>query len=128
MALAAILAGKPRVLLLDEPTRGMDAMRKLELMQILDLLRAEGTTIVLATHDVELVAAMATRVVLLGDRQVIADGPPREVLADSLTFTTQINKLFGGRWLTMDDVLRARVENGKQQGFGESGRRSAAGW
>ena len=105
-ALATILAGQPRVLLLDEPTRGMDARRKLELMQILEQLRAEGTTIVLATHDVELVAAATTRVVLLGDRDVIADGAPRSVLTDSLTFTTQINKLFGGRWLTVEDVLR----------------------
>lgn len=108
-ALATILAGQPRVLLLDEPTRGMDAQRKLELMRILDQLREGGTTIVLATHDVELVAAAATRVVLLGDRDVIADGTPREVLTDSLTFTTQVNKLFGGQWLTVEDVLRADI-------------------
>jgi len=109
-ALATILAGEPRVLLLDEPTRGMDVMRKLELMRILDQLRANGATVVLATHDVELVAQAATRVILLGDREVIADGTPREVLADSLTFTTQINKLFGGGWLTVDDILRARID------------------
>lgn len=109
-ALATILIGEPRVLLLDEPTRGMDAMRKLELMHILVQLRASGATVVLATHDVELVAQAATRVVLLGDREVIADGTPREVLSDSLTFTTQINKLFGGGWLTVDDVLGARID------------------
>lgn len=111
-ALATILAGQPRVLLLDEPTRGMDARRKLELMRMLDQLREGGTTIVLATHDVELVAAAATRVVLLGDRDVIADGTPREVLTDSLTFTTQINKLFGGQWLTVEDVLRVAGDGG----------------
>lgn len=106
-ALATILAGQPRALLLDEPTRGMDALHKHKLMQILDGLREEGVTVVLATHDVEMVASHATRVILLGDREVIAEGPPREVLSDSLTFTTQVNKLFGGPWLTVDEVLAA---------------------
>ncbi|HWV34299.1 MAG TPA: ATP-binding cassette domain-containing protein [Thermomicrobiales bacterium] len=106
-ALATIMAGQPRALLLDEPTRGMDARHKQELMQILDGLREAGVTVVLATHDVEMVASHATRVVLLGDREVIADGPPREVLSDSLTFTTQVNKLYGGSWLTVDEVLAA---------------------
>ena len=52
--------------------------------------------IMLATHDVELVAEVASRVVLLGDGRIIADGGPRTVLSGSLTFTTAINKLYGG--------------------------------
>ncbi len=106
-ALAAILVGSPRVLLLDEPTRGMDAWRKAALGELLKDLRREGVAVVLATHDVELVARYATRVVLLGDREIVADGPPAEVLAGSLTFSTQVNKLFGGAWLTVDQVLAA---------------------
>jgi len=104
-ALAAVLVAAPRVLLLDEPTRGMDAARKRALGETLVRLRADGTTILLATHDVELVAGIATRVVLLGDGELVADGPPRAVLSGSLTFATQINKLYGGRFLTVDDVL-----------------------
>jgi energy-coupling factor transport system ATP-binding protein len=104
-ALAAVLVGAPEVLLLDEPTRGMDAVRKRALVEILTSLRADGVAILLATHDVELVAEIATRVVLLGDGRVVADGGPREVLSGSLTFATAINKLYGDGFLTPEDVL-----------------------
>ncbi|MCC7021862.1 MAG: ATP-binding cassette domain-containing protein [Thermomicrobiales bacterium] len=104
-ALAAVLVGAPRVLLLDEPTRGMDAARKRALATTLAQLREEGVAILLATHDVELVAEVATRVVLIGDGRVVADGGPRAVLSGSLTFATAINKLYGGGFLTPDDIL-----------------------
>ncbi|MBA2278785.1 MAG: ATP-binding cassette domain-containing protein [Chloroflexia bacterium] len=107
VALAAVLAGGPRVLLLDEPTRGMDAWRKAELGTLLRELAGEGVAIVLATHDVELVASYATRVVLLGGGGIIADDSPRDVLAGSLTFSPQVNRLFGSAWLTVEDVLAA---------------------
>ncbi len=105
-ALAAILVGAPRVLLLDEPTRGMDAARKRALGQQLIRLCQEGVTVLLATHDVELVAAIASRVVLLGDGRIVADGGPRAVLSGSLTFATQINKLYGDGFLTKEDVFQ----------------------
>jgi len=105
-ALAVTLAGSPRVLLLDEPTRGMDALRKRELAELFLQLREQGTAVLMATHDVELVARVATRVVLLGDSGVIAQGGTREVLAGSLTFGTQMNRVFGNGWLTVDDVVR----------------------
>lgn len=104
-ALAAVLVGAPRVLLLDEPTRGMDAARQRQLVTLLRQLQREGVAIILATHDVELVAEAASRVLLLGDGRVVAEGTPREVLAGSLAFTTAINKLYGGAWLTPQDVL-----------------------
>lgn len=104
-ALAAVLVGAPRVLLLDEPTRGMDAARKRALAATLTRLRAEGVAILLATHDVELVAEVATRVVLIGDGRVVADGGPRAVLSGSLTFATAINKLYGDGFLTPADIL-----------------------
>jgi energy-coupling factor transport system ATP-binding protein len=106
-ALAAVLAGKPRVLMLDEPTRGMDPWHRRQLIDVLKDVQAEGVAIVMATHDVELVAGAADRVVLLGDGSIVADGPPSAVLSDSLTFTTQINKVIGGQWLTVHDVLHA---------------------
>lgn len=110
-ALAVAVAGDPKVLLLDEPTRGMDALRKRELAQLCVRLRDEGVAILMATHDVELVAQVATRVVLLGDAGVVAQGGAREVLAGSLTFGTQMNRVFGNGWLTVDDVVRDRVPN-----------------
>lgn len=109
-ALAAILAGDPKLLLLDEPTRGMDARRKLDLGDILHDFCREGGTVLMATHDVELVARIASRVVLLGDGAIIADAHPRQVLAASLTFATQINKVYGGAFLTVEDVTARLVQ------------------
>ena len=104
-ALATVMAGGPRILLLDEPTRGMDAWSKVELGHLLGRLQKAGIAIVMATHDMELVARVASRVVMLGDREIIADGSPSEVLPGSLTFTTQMNKIFAGTWLTVDEVV-----------------------
>jgi energy-coupling factor transport system ATP-binding protein len=104
-ALATVMMGKPRLLLIDEPTRGMDAWRKRDLATHLVSLCQQGVAIVMVTHDVELVATCASRVVMLGNGGVVADGTPREVLSGSLTYTTQINKVFGGQWLTVEDVV-----------------------
>jgi energy-coupling factor transport system ATP-binding protein len=106
-ALATVMARQPRLLLIDEPTRGMDAWRKLELAAILTRLRQAGIAIVMVTHDVELVVQCATRVVLLGDRGIVSDGTSRQVLCGSIAYTTQINKVFGGTWLTVEDVTSA---------------------
>ena len=106
-ALAAITIGDPQVLLLDEPTRGLDYAAKASLGRQLQQLAAQGRTIIMSTHDVELVAAYADRVLLLGDGEVVVEGPVREVLGDSLIFSSQIAKLFPGTgWLTVEDVLR----------------------
>jgi energy-coupling factor transport system ATP-binding protein len=60
----------------------------------------------MATHDVELVANCADRVILLGDGQVIVDGPARQVMSESLVFASQINKLFRNpALLTVEDAL-----------------------
>jgi energy-coupling factor transport system ATP-binding protein len=104
-ALAAILVAGPRLLLVDEPTRGIDYVRKSALGKLLKRLASEGMAIVMATHDVEMVANVASRVVLLGEGEIVADGLPWEVLSGSLTFATQINKLYGLGFLTVEDVL-----------------------
>ena len=102
--LATVLTGDPRVILLDEPTRGMDGYQKHQLGVVITELRSRGACIVLATHDVELAAGLADRVVLLGHGEIIADGPPREVLSGSMAFSTQINRLFGSGYLTLADI------------------------
>jgi energy-coupling factor transport system ATP-binding protein len=105
VALAAVLAAEPGALLLDEPTRGMDYRQKDALAATLRGLAAAGRTIVLATHDVELAAHVADRVALLGDGQVVAEGPAREIMADSLVFASQVSKLFRDpRLMTVADV------------------------
>ena len=107
-ALAAVLVGAPQVLLLDEPTRGMDAARRRQLIALLRQLQHDGVAVVLATHDVDLVAEVANRVALLGDGQIVAEGAPREVLSGSLAFTTAVNKLYGNALLTPQDVPGSR--------------------
>lgn len=106
-ALATILSQSPKLLLLDEPTRGMDAWRKEALARYLREIAATGVAIVLVTHDVELVAECASRVLMLANGDVLTDGTPRQVLTGSIAYTTQINKVFRGNWLTVADVMSA---------------------
>ena len=105
VALAAMLCGAPELILLDEPTRGMDTGTKDLLVANLRRRAAAGASVAIASHDVELAARCADRVVLLADGDVIADGPARSVLTDSLVFTTQANKLVGGDVLTAEDAI-----------------------
>ena len=104
VALAASLVGSPQVIALDEPTRGMDGEQKARLQSIVLRLRSQGACVLLATHDTELAARVATRVVLLGDCEIMADGSPHEVLTGSLTFSTQIARLLGAGFLTTEDI------------------------
>jgi energy-coupling factor transporter ATP-binding protein EcfA2 len=118
-ALAAILVAEPEILLLDEPTRGLDYQNKAQLTAILDDLRRRGVTVVMATHDVELVARCADRVAILGEGEVVVDGPVRQVMTGSLVFASQINKLLrDDRFLTVEDVLRQVADD--SHGEGES--------
>ena len=110
-ALAAILVAEPQIILLDEPTRGLDYMQKRGLVELLLGMKREGRTVVMATHDVELAAACADRVVLMGEGQVVVDGPAREVMSDSQVFASQINKLFRDpHYLVVADVLDALAQ------------------
>jgi energy-coupling factor transport system ATP-binding protein len=100
LALALVAAGAgdgdPAVVGLDEPTRGMDRARRDALAAELRDLADRGAAAVVATHDAELAAAFATRVVLLGDGTVAADGPPAEVLAGGWYFSTETARVLGG--------------------------------
>jgi energy-coupling factor transporter ATP-binding protein EcfA2 len=104
-ALAVMLAGKPRLILLDEPTRGMDYETKERLVENLRRRCREGATVIVASHDVELAGRCADRVLLLAEGEVVVEGPARAVLTETLTFSTQVNKLLGGTYLTPEDIL-----------------------
>jgi energy-coupling factor transport system ATP-binding protein len=93
VALASVLAVRPRILILDEPTRGMEYRLKCELMQFLDRYRKQGNSVILVSHDVETVAEYADRVVLLSEGKVVVDGEKHEVLSRALLFSPQINRL-----------------------------------
>ncbi|GAF82206.1 unnamed protein product, partial [marine sediment metagenome] len=105
-AMAAILVADPDIILLDEPTRGLDYYQKRALADFLSGKQHEGKAIIMSTHDVELVAQCADRVVIMGEGQIVVDGPARSVMSRSMVFSSQINKLFQDeRLLTVDDVL-----------------------
>jgi energy-coupling factor transport system ATP-binding protein len=99
LALAIALAGRidgdgvPGLVALDEPTRGMDRGRKEDLHALVDRLAGQGAAVVIATHDVEFAAEFATRVVLLGDGVVIADGPSAEILSGGWYFATEVARV-----------------------------------
>ncbi|MFE2203671.1 ABC transporter ATP-binding protein [Streptomyces rubiginosohelvolus] len=112
LALALVLTGRPPLLLLDEPTRGLDYAAKARLVGVLRGLAAEGHAIVLATHDVELAAELAHRVVILADGEVVADGPTGQVVVSSPAFAPQTAKILAPQeWLTVSQV-RGALEAG----------------
>jgi energy-coupling factor transport system ATP-binding protein len=110
VALSQVLAREATVLLLDEPTRGLDYAAKARLAALLDERARAGCLVVVATHDVELAAEVATRVVVLADGEVVADGPARQVLADSPAFAPQVAKVMHPLpCLRISDVMDARI-------------------
>jgi energy-coupling factor transport system ATP-binding protein len=108
LALGVVLAPEPSLVLLDEPTRGLDYEAKRRLVGLLRRLASQGRGVVLATHDVELVADVATRVLVLADGDVVTDGGAREVLAASPMFAPQVAKVLSpSQWLTVSEVAAA---------------------
>jgi len=108
LVLAIQLRAAPRVILLDEPTRGLDYPAKRALIRIVDSLAAEGRSVVISTHDVEFVASAADRVVVMADGDIVADGPTTEVIVASPSFAPQTAKVLAPLpYLTVEQVLAA---------------------
>nr|WP_206324225.1 ATP-binding cassette domain-containing protein [Streptomyces sp. HNM0574] len=113
LALAVVLTARPPVLLLDEPTRGLDYAAKARLVEVLRSLADEGHAVLLATHDVELAAELAHRVVILAQGETVADGPTAEVVTSSPSFAPQVSKILApARWLTVPQVRGALSASG----------------
>lgn len=111
VALAAVLAADPQILLLDEPTRGLDVLAKATLTRWLRDLRQNGLAVMIATHDVEWVATCADEAAVLGDGRVVSHGPVTDVLTGSPVFSPQIPRLLRSSCLlTVEDVLHALGE------------------
>jgi energy-coupling factor transporter ATP-binding protein EcfA2 len=105
LVLAVVLVAQPAVICLDEPTRGLDYPGKAALAEILGGLTAEGCAVLVATHDVEFVAQVAARVVVLADGEVVSEGPTARVVAESPAFAPQVHKILGDPWLTVEQVV-----------------------
>jgi energy-coupling factor transporter ATP-binding protein EcfA2 len=109
LALSVVLSSNPSILILDEPTRGLDYEAKNELTRILiNFATAFGKAVLLATHDVELVAELATRVIFIADGDIVADGSTLDVLLSSPAFAPQVAKVMSPQpWLRVKDVMAA---------------------
>ncbi len=106
LVLAIQLRAAPGVILLDEPTRGLDYGAKQALAAVLDDLAREGRSIVLSTHDVEFVAAASDRVIVIAQGEIVADGPTPEIVVASPAFAPQVAKILAPLpYLTVGQVL-----------------------
>lgn len=108
LALSLLLSANPRIIVLDEPTRGLDYQAKRKLISILKKISAEGRSVVIATHDVELVAELADRVAFLAEGELISEGDVRSALTSSPAFAPQVAKAFPqGGLINVSEVKEA---------------------
>jgi len=106
-ALATVLAIKPQILILDEPTHGMDYKQKKIFMEFLNEYRKQGNIVILISHDVETIARFSERIILLSDGKIIMDDLKRNVLSSGLLFSPQIYRLIQNFKEFSDDILTA---------------------
>ncbi|MEU7994806.1 ATP-binding cassette domain-containing protein [Micromonospora sp. NPDC049060] len=113
LALAVQLTAAPPVVLLDEPTRGLDYRAKRQFTAVVRRLAADGRAVLIATHDVELVAALADQVVVMAEGEIVAAGTTAEVMLASPAFAPQVAKVLApAPWLTVEQVTAALATTG----------------
>ena len=96
LALAKVLATQPRLLLLDEPTKGVDASAKARLITVLKALKSQGMTLVIVTHDVEFAAECADRCCFMFRGQIVSTGTPRSCFGQNSFYTTAVSRMTRG--------------------------------
>ena len=119
VALAKVLAAKPRLLLMDEPTKGLDAQKKANIMEILKKLRENGVTVVIVTHDVEFCALCADRCALFFGGKTVSVGTPREFFSENKFYTTAACRMTKGYYqtaVTVEDAARLCIANQGKHG------------
>ncbi|ENQ3079746.1 ABC transporter ATP-binding protein [Bacillus cereus] len=110
IALCTVLLLKPNLLLLDEPTKGLDPGKKEELGNLFQQLQREGTTIVMATHDIEFAAKYVDNCMMLFDGKIIMEETPARFFSENFFYTTSINRFIRKQLpyaLTWEDVFEA---------------------
>ena len=96
LALAKVLATQPRLLLLDEPTKGIDAAAKMRLIGVLKALKMQGMTLVIVTHDVEFAAECADRCCFMFRGQIVSSGTPQDCFSQNSFYTTAVSRMTRG--------------------------------
>lgn len=118
LALARVLSTKPRLLLLDEPTKGVDANTKKQLTGILKSLKETGMTIIIVTHDVEFAAETADKCALFFRGQIVSEDAPREFFSKNSFYTTPISRMTRGIFenaVTLSDACDLCRQNGRKE-------------
>ncbi|NLN22951.1 MAG: ATP-binding cassette domain-containing protein [Clostridiales bacterium] len=117
LGLAKLLATHPRLLLLDEPTKGLDAWYKTKIGNVLRSLTASGITVVIVTHDIEFAAAYADRCALFFRGSVVSSDTPQRFFAENSFYTTSAARMVRGIYdgaITADDVIALCRANGQR--------------
>ena len=118
VALAKVLASKPGLLLLDEPTKGLDAAAKLNIIKILRTLSEKGITVVTVTHDVEFAAAFADRCAMFFGGRIVGTGTPNEFFPGNSFYTTAVSRMTRGYYenaVTLEDAVGLCSLNGRKE-------------
>ena len=115
VALAKVLASRPQILLLDEPTKGVDSHAQTAVLEVLRRLKAEGITILLVTHDVEFAARCADRCALFFRGEIVSEDAPARFFDENSFYTTSANRICRGWYegvATVEDAAELCRRNG----------------
>ena len=115
VAFAKLLLQEPKIILLDEPTKGLDAYLKVNLINIINGLRDNNITIIIVSHDLEFAAKVSTRVGLLFSGKILSINDPNTFFGDNYFYTTIINKISRHKYInavTEDDLIELIKLNG----------------
>ena len=118
VALAKVLASRPQILLLDEPTKGVDSHAQTAVLEVLQRLKAEGITILLVTHDVEFAARCADRCALFFRGEIVSEDAPARFFDENSFYTTSANRICRGWYegvATVEDAAELCRRNGGAQ-------------
>ena len=117
VALAKVLSTAPRLILMDEPTKGLDAHKKQILIEVIKNLKASGISVLIVTHDVEFASLCADRCALFFRGDIVSVGTPREFFSKNKFYTTAASRMAKGYFdyaVTVDDIANLCTLNGKR--------------
>ncbi len=117
-ALAKVLAAKPKLLLLDEPTKGLDAAAKQGIISVIRSLKERGVTVAIVTHDVEFAAVCADRCAMFFGGRIVSDGVPNEFFSRNSFYTTAVSRMTRGHFdnaVTLSDAAELCRINGRKE-------------
>lgn len=118
LAMARVLAQQPRLMLMDEPTKGLDAGARYRLGALLQRLKAQGMAVLIVTHDVTFAAQCADRCALLFRGQVVSQSEPAAFFRENLFYTTPVSRMTRGLLtgcVTVEDAAEALLDKARDQ-------------